>query len=141
MTIEEQIGTALYETHGALCEELVQAGYDLENYYDGRGEWGDFKRVLVMVSVLRGATNYAEYEAFYRENRGEYDTLASKQLFARLTGIYTPRTDKTQTDRTRTYRLRLREERDKLRELTARAWIEGNLQEAQDFIKTLTEKK
>lgn len=142
MTVEQIIGTALYETHGAVCEELVNAGYDLQDYYDAGGlKYGDFSKVYIKLALVRGAKSYQDYVDFFHSVKQESDKLASKQLFARVSGIYTPRVNRTQTDRTRSYRRRLKDELDALREATAKAWIEHNLDEAKDFIAKLTGKK
>lgn len=134
MTLVETLGTALFETHGKLCQELIDAGYDLDSFYNGADRWGDFRKVLIQVAIIRGATSYDEYREIFETIKQEDDQLASKQLFSRQTGIYTPRVDTTQTDRTRKYRQRQREELLRLRELTAKTWIDEHLDEAKQYI-------
>ncbi|MES1987283.1 MAG: hypothetical protein V4440_04495 [Pseudomonadota bacterium] len=128
------LGTALYESHGALCEELIKADYDLDNYYDGGKSWGDFSRVLAMVAVVRGAKDYNEYlEVFESIKQGD-DHAVTPQLFARLTGIK----GNTQTRRTNDYRRRQSAE---LAELRALRWIDENLDQAKEYIAKKTSVK
>ena len=139
MTKEEmtiKLGTHLFETYGEFCLDLVNAGYDLDLYYDGGLGWGNFTKVLVMVSVLQGATSYDEYLSWFERVKQPNDRVASKQLFARLTKIYTPRTNTTQTDRTRTYRRKTLAELQSLREATALKWIDDNIDLATDYIQS-----
>lgn len=131
MDLATKLGSALYETHGALCEELVRAGYDLDNYYDGSNKWGDFDRVVAMVSYVRGAKSYDEYlmhfETIKTETGSVDDQVISRQLFSRLTGIKS----NTQTRRTYDYRRRQSAE---LQELRAKRWIDEHLEEAKAYI-------
>lgn len=127
-----KLGSAMYETHGALCQELIDAGYDLDNYYNGADRWGDFNRVIVKVAQARGAGSYDEYLRLFETIKQEGDQVVSKQLFARLTGIYTPRTNTTQTDRTRRYRANQSSE---LAELRALRWIDDNTVDAIAYIR------
>lgn len=139
--IQTTIGTAFYDFFGPYCQELVDAGYDLDDYYSAGDRWGDFSRVLVKVAQLRGALSYDDYVAFFEQVKPADHKVASKQLFARITGIYTPRVNNTQTDRTRTYRQRQAQELRDLRELNALKWIEDNPKQAQEFINKITSVK
>lgn len=128
MNLIETLGSALYETHGELCEELIKAGYDLDNYYDGGRRWGNFDRVLVMVAVIRGATSYYEYEVAFNKLKRDGDTMVIPRLFARLTGIKA----KTQTERTNRYRANQSAE---LAELRALRWIDEHPVDAIQYIR------
>lgn len=132
MNLITKLGTALYETHGQLCEELISADYDLDNYYDGGKHWGNFDKVLVMVAVVRGATSYYEYEVVFNKLKQEGDSMVSHKLFARLTGIKTKTPTQTQTERTRRYR---QNQTAELAELRALRWIDDNPVDAIAYIR------
>ena len=125
-----KLGTALFETHGKLCEELINAGYDLDNYYDGSAGWGNFDRVLVIVTKIRGARSYAEYLELFDSLKQDQEQPVSQKLFARLTGIKAPA--RTQTERTRNYRANQSAE---LAELRALRWIDNNPVDAISYIR------
>lgn len=128
MDLKTKLGTAMFETHGQLCQELINAGYDLDNYYDGGKAWGDFSRVLVMVAVSRGAGSYDDYLDMFDGLKQADEIPVSRQLFARLTGIRT----NSQTQRTRKYRQNLNAE---LAELRALRWIDDNPVDAISYIR------
>ncbi len=132
MNLVTKLGTALYETHGQLCQELINAGYDLDNYYDGSKHWGEFDRVICMVAFVRGAKTYQEYLELFGSLKvlGSDDQMVSQKLFARLTGIKTPA--RTQTERTRNYRANQSAE---LQELRALLWINDNPVAAIEYIR------
>jgi len=130
------LGTALYETHGKYCNELIAAGYDLDNYYDTAKAWGDFDKVLVIVAIVRGAKSYDEYTRVFDAIAQPGDSLVTKQFFSRLTGIKA--TNDTQTTRTRLYRQRTKVELESLRESTAKAWIDSHHDEALKYITDTT---
>lgn len=130
MDLITKLGTALFATHGKLCQELIDAGYDLDNYYNGSDEWGNFDRVLVMVAQVRGASSYYEYEVAFNKLKQEGDNLVSKKLYSRLTGVKAlPR---TQTERTRHYR---QNQSAELGELRALRWIDEHTKDAIAYIK------
>lgn len=133
MDLITKLGSALYETHGALCEELINAGYNLDTYYDGYNKWGDFDRVLVMVAHIRGALSYEGYLKTFDVIKKEHDHVVSRPLYARLTGIKSKTPTLTQTERTRRYR---QNQNAELQELRALRWIDDNTKLAIDYIKS-----
>lgn len=127
------LGSAIYGSHGQYFKELITHDYDITKYYDGGHGWGDVSRVLVIVSYIRGLRSYDEYLKFYEGVKQDDDGGAvTPRVYAKLTGI--KRTPQTQTDRTREYRRRIMQELKDLRESTALAWIDDNLEQAQAYI-------
>lgn len=129
----EKLGTYIYDTYGDYFRELIAADLNVGDYYDEERRWGDVSRVLAQIAVLRGASSYKEYLlAFENLKREEHDSVLTPVSFARLTGI--KKKSLTQNARTKAYRLRLRKERDELRELVALNWIDNNLNDAKKYI-------
>lgn len=136
--LETQLGSAVYDSHGQYFMELLVAGYDVDLYYDGGNGWGDVSKILAMVSVVRGATSYEDYEKFYNMVKRDYDGgLLSRRSFARLTGIKARPAN--QTARTRVYRQRQAQELQALRKATALKWIDENTDEAREYIDKITD--
>ena len=133
--LEQQLGSAIYESHGPYFKELLEAGYNINDFYDGGYGWGNVSKVLAMVSYIRGVRSYVEYVSFYEMVKQPGDGGAlTPRAYARLTGIKAKPV--TQTDRTRSYRQRRAKELIDLRELTAVQWIEEHPEQAIDIIKT-----
>lgn len=133
MTTQELLGLSLYETHGAMCDELVNAGYNLNLLYT---DWGDFRRIYVFYALYKGIRDYDSFVKWFNTVRVDGDVLPSKQLFTRNGGFVSKKRmdSDLQAEYNRQYRLRTRKELEALRELTAKTWIDNNLEQAQKYI-------
>lgn len=132
--LRNQLGSEVFESHGDLCQELIDAGYALDNYYDGGNKWGDLSKVFVMIAHIRGAKSYNDYLAMFEGlKRAPEDRTVTIQQYARLTGVKSTTATTTQSARTKRYR---QNQSAELAELRALRWIDDNTIDAIQYIRS-----
>ena len=131
MNLKTYLGEALFQTHGDLCQSLINNDYNIEDFYTGGNDWGDFSRVYIQLAIDAGVTTYEGFLVWFGENKQDNDLAPTRQLWTRQTGIK----KSTQNIRTYKYRVKQRQELNDLREAVALKWIDENREQAINYLK------